>query len=827
MNAPIDAPKQRVDLHVHSCHSGTLKPVLLSTMEVHECYTDPRELHDRLLARGMTAVTITDHDSIDGCLEIAHLGPHVFLSEEISARFPENGCIVHVLAYGITEAQHREIQRLRYNVYELAPYLRREGIVHSLAHPLSAVNLRLGPEILRRSLLLFPTIEVINGQKDPSHEQLLRDLITRVPRATIERWANEYDLAPVCLERGWRVTAGSDDHSGVTMARAFLEFEGPPTFAGVRAAIEGGSGAAVGFEKTGRSYAHTAYIGAVNYLRKTHKRGSNQTMVKLIETVRSRELPEDPAELPPVLQRLIPAAIETIAEAEAMVTPQRVLDEGHRPEIHDEIYELVHRSLNRAFRASFDQVGAAIRGFDPEALIDEIPTLLRLALFNIPYYFGYRFFYGERRRADAFYSWLELPAPLEKPKSVAIFSDTIDDINGVSLGLRRIAREMRRSGKAVFLCGVETKKAPPEADPPWVARFPTLGNFPLAVDGGEIILGWPSLVDLVRWLDANEIDLVQVSSPGPLGVIAVLACYILGIPIVGQYHTNYADYASMILRDPTIERVVRGYVRMFYNAAEDVFVPSFAAGELLARQGVRQEKIHAILRGVDAEFFHPRMRDPGLWRAYGLRGVNTLLYVGRVSVEKNLPFLVEVFKALRAAGEEVELAVVGDGQWLEAMRQELAGLPVAFTGYLKGPELARAFASSDLFVFPSTTDTFGNVVLESLASGVPALVADEGGPGEIVRHNETGWVLPAHDVGAWVEAARELIGRPEVRAKMGAAGRAYAEGCTHARAQEVLWGHYERAVDRARARMREAMINDSTPRRGCSHSHGGPRTRPA
>ncbi|MCA9635630.1 MAG: glycosyltransferase, partial [Myxococcales bacterium] len=619
MSIDRDPPTQRIDLHVHSKHSGTMKPMLLNTLEVHECYSEPRDIHDRLLARGMTAVTITDHDSIDGVLEIAHLGPHVFISEEISARFPENGCIVHVLAYGITEAQHREIQRLRYNVYELAPYLRREGILHSMAHPLSAVNLRLGPEILRKSLLLFPTIEVINGQKDPSHEQLLRDLITRVPRETLERWANDYDIAPACLERGWRITAGSDDHSGVTMARAYVEYEGPATFAGLRAAIDGDRNRVAGFEKTGRSYAHTAYIGAVNYLRKTHKSGSNQTMVRLIETVRTRELPEDPSELPPVLQRLIPAAIETIAEAERMVTPERVIEEGHKPEIHDEIYELIHTSLLKAFRASFDQVGSAVRTFDPEVLIDEIPTLLRLALFNIPYYFGYRFFYGERRRADAFYSWLELPAPLEKPRNVAIFSDTIDEINGVSLGLRRIVKEMRRSGKGVFLCGVETGKAPPEPDAPWIARFATLGNFPLTIDGGEIILGWPSLVDLVRWLDANEIDLVQVSSPGPIGVLAMLGCYILGIPIIGQYHTNVAEYVSLILRDKTIERVVRAYARMFYNAVENVLVPSYAAGELIARQGVRQEKIHVILRGVDAEVFHPRMRDTAFWRSYGLR----------------------------------------------------------------------------------------------------------------------------------------------------------------------------------------------------------------
>ncbi len=815
MNIAQDPNQQRIDLHVHSKFSGNMKPMVLQALEVHECYSEPKDIHDRLLARGMTAVTITDHDAIDGCLEIAHLGPHVFLSEEVSARFPENGCIVHVLAYGITESQHRELQRLRYNIYELASYLRSEKILHSLAHPLSAVNLRLGPEILRKSLLLFDNIELINGQKDPSHEQLLRDLVTRLEPATLERWANDYDIAPSCGTRGWGLTAGSDDHSGVTMARAYMEYRGEATFEGIRAAILDRRGETIGFEKTGRSYAHTTYIHAINYLSR-HSNRDNQTYMQLIDVLRTKELPEDPESLPPVLQRLIPAAIATVIGADKEITKERIFAEGHQPGIHDEIFNLIHDTLNKAFRATFDQIREGAKSFDPEALIDEIPTLIRLTLFNMPYYFGYRFYFQERRRAGALYQWLELPTPLEKRRNVAIFTDTLDEVNGVNLGLRRIVAELRKKGHGVHLCGIETGKPIAEAEPPWIARFKTIGNFPLFIDD-EIMLGWPSLVDVLRWLDANEIDLIQVSSPGPLGVIALCASYLFGLPVVGQYHTNVVEYASIRLRDRTVERIVRGYARLFYNAVENVFVPSYAAGELIARQGIRQEKIHVIPRGVDAEIFHPRLRDPSFFRAYGLRGENTLLYVGRVTVEKNIPFLTQLFKSLIDAGEDLELAVVGEGLNLDEMRAELEGYPVAFTGYLRGGDLARAFASADLFVFPSTTDTFGNVVLESLASGVPALVADQGGPGEIVRHNETGWVLPSDDHRAWYEAVVELMGDPARRQKMAATGRRYAEDWTHEHAQEVIWGHYKRVIDRSRNKMRDRMISDSMPRPAFDH----------
>ena len=124
---------------------------------------------------------------------------------------------------------------------------------------------------------------------------------------------------------------------------------------------------------------------------------------------------------------------------------------------------------------------------------------------------------------------------------------------------------------------------------------------------------------------------------------------------------------------------------------------------------------------------------------------------------------------------------------------------------LHGEELATAFASAELLVFPSTTDTFGNVVLESLASGMPALVTDLGGPSEIVQHNETGWILPAHDRDAWARAIRRLVEDPEIREHMGGLGRRYAETCTFERARQDLWDVYARVAERHRRRRREEM----------------------
>jgi glycosyltransferase involved in cell wall biosynthesis len=213
-----------------------------------------------------------------------------------------------------------------------------------------------------------------------------------------------------------------------------------------------------------------------------------------------------------------------------------------------------------------------------------------------------------------------------------------------------------------------------------------------------------------------------------------------------------------------------------------------------------------IERGVDTDRFAPRCSDPGFWPRHGLRGEHTLLYVGRLSREKNLGFLAEVARALHQRGRvPFELAIVGEGPYEAVLRGSLAELPVAFTGVLQGDALATAFASSSLLVFPSTTDTFGNVVLESLACGTPACVSDVGGPAEIVHHRETGLVLPAGELTRWCEAIESLLLDAPGRARMAGNGCAYAQTHGFAGVREQQWARYAHHIDRHRASLQHDL----------------------
>jgi glycosyltransferase involved in cell wall biosynthesis len=809
-----DHETQRIDLHVHSKHAGRFKPFALQRLEVDESHTEPKDLYERLLARGMSMVTVTDHDSIQGCLEIAHL-PYTFLSEEVSARFPENGCIIHVLTYGITEAQHDELQRLRGNVYELVEYIRQQQIPSVLAHPFSSVNGRLDPDLLRKSLLMFDTLEVINGQKDRHHETFVREVIAKVDDRMLEQWAARYDL-PVPPRRSWGITAGSDDHSGWTMARAFTSYHGPRTFDGLRAAIVGRNTDVHGLDENPESYAHTAMLGTINHFRHAHSQqrhvdaaprpDKQPSFRQLIDLARSRELPADLEALPPFLQRLVPAAFETVAEVEKLPGMADALAKAQTPEFHREVYGLVHGAMLRAFRACAQQLKTSVETIDIEALLDEIPTLLRLAMLNAPYYFGFRFFNGERRRGWALYEGLALPEPALRSERAAVFCDTLDNVDGVAIGLRRIVHELREDGREVFLCGAhgdDTLDTTREGAA--IVRFPTLGHFRLpGYDDYEI--GWPSLVEVLRWLTDKEIDLVVATTPGPVGLIASLAAKVLDIPVIGQYHTNVGDFAARILGDPTIGRLLNHFTGWLYGGMGEVSAPTRAtAGKVVQQYDLRPERVRVVRRGVDTQRFHPGHGDPSFWPSQGLRGRDTLLYVGRLSREKNVEFLGTVFRELVDHGADIELAVVGDGPQRTQLQQALADYPVAFTGYLRGEQLAIAYASADLFVFPSTTDTFGNVVMEALASGTPALVSNVGGPSELVAHREAGLVLPAGDTGRWVDAIETLMLDPGRRKSMGRCARRLAEESTFERARAEQWSFYADNIHRFREDVRARL----------------------
>ena len=213
----------KADLHIHSKFSDRSAEWIFRRFEFPDSYSDPKVLYRRLKEKGMSYVTFTDHNRIDGCLEIAEF-PDSFISEEVTAQFPDDSVKIHLLLWNITEAQHIEIQQVRRNVYELQEYLARAGIHHAVAHPLYDMNRQLTADHVQKLILLFKHFEGVNGLRDSLLSDTARFILRSLTSETIQRFADRQHLVPTHPEP-WRkiLVAGSDDHAGIFPASAYTE----------------------------------------------------------------------------------------------------------------------------------------------------------------------------------------------------------------------------------------------------------------------------------------------------------------------------------------------------------------------------------------------------------------------------------------------------------------------------------------------------------------------------------------------------------------------------------------------------------------------------
>src|SRR4051812_26405226 len=286
----------KCDLHLHSRHSARSEEWLFRRFDFPDSCSEPGWLHAQLLDRGMDLVTITDHDTIDGCLEIADL-PQTFISEEITTYFPQDPCKIHLLVWGISEAQHGEIVRVRDNIFDLQRYLQEQAIAHSVAHPLYSINGKLETTHLERLILLFKHFEGINGLRDALLSTLARELLSGLTREKIEEMANRHDLAPTHPEP-WRkiFTGGSDDHGGQFVAGAYSETPKARTAAEFLKQVRDGNCEARGEGGTPLALSHGFYNTVSCFIqdRFTEKLGATGP---LLETMFSRFMEgRDPTE---------------------------------------------------------------------------------------------------------------------------------------------------------------------------------------------------------------------------------------------------------------------------------------------------------------------------------------------------------------------------------------------------------------------------------------------------------------------------------------------------------------------------------------------------
>lgn len=386
---------------------------------------------------------------------------------------------------------------------------------------------------------------------------------------------------------------------------------------------------------------------------------------------------------------------------------------------------------------------------------------------------------------------LSAPDPLR----VTLFTDTLGDVNGVSRFIRDAAAHAQRTGKCLQVVTSSRMDVPEQENirnfrPMLAMRMPGYENLEVAL---------PPLVGMLRHARQFRPDVIHISTPGPVGAVGCLAARMLRIPLVGVYHTDFPAYVERLFDDQSLTHITERAMRFFYKPFSALLARSQGYAQSLRKLGIPPGRISPLKPGIMIDDFHPRFKDPLVWAHAGTGRPHPVraVFVGRVSVEKNLPMLAQVWKRadrlLREKGLDAELIIVGDGPYRAQMESELRATRARFLGFRHGPELSRLYASSDIFIFPSITDTLGQVVMESQASGVPVIVTDQGGPKEVVIGGVTGFVLPHDKPDLWIAGIVELIADPERRERMGRAAHVYMQGFSLAYSFDHFWEVHERA----------------------------------
>lgn len=345
---------------------------------------------------------------------------------------------------------------------------------------------------------------------------------------------------------------------------------------------------------------------------------------------------------------------------------------------------------------------------------------------------------------------------------VALFTGNYNHIrDGVSLTLNRWVDYLLKTGAEVLVFGPTVQK-------PDLEHTGTLISVPSIKMPGRpeyrITIGFPSLEK--NRLKEFDPDIIHIATPDMLGFQALRWARENNKMLVSSYHTHFTSYLKYYNLQ-FIESLGWKYLQWFYSHCSQIYVPTSSMAIELRSHGIGRgnDNLRIWARGVDTTLFNPEKRDMNWRRNHGFADDDVIFtFISRLVWEKNLKIYANVIRKLEKSNKRARSLVVGDGP----AREEIVELlpDTVFTGYLTGNELATAYASSDVFFFPSDTETFGNVTLEGMASGLPCLVADASGSKSLIDHGENGFIVAVENETSFYEYAAKLVNDDQLREKM-------------------------------------------------------------
>ncbi|MDZ4177876.1 MAG: glycosyltransferase [Coriobacteriia bacterium] len=745
-----------MDLHVHTRYSDHPSEWFLQRLGAAESYSEPEDVYRAAKARGMDFVTITDHNCIIGALELARRHPRdVIVGVETTTYFPEDGCKVHLLLWGITEVQFARVQDLRTDIYALRDYVRSENLAHAVAHATYSVNGRLTTSHIEKLITLFDAFEGMNGARDADSNTTLMLLLSTLDEVRFAELCRKHRIEPFSSE-SWNkgIVGGSDDHAGLFVGRTFTiaEAEGPLGFLD---AIRAKRTAPAGRHNDHRRLAFSLYKIACDF----SEANQAQLLGPLLQQVSDVVFAEEPSlggGLAYVQQRALNRfRDDRLSDIYLSAMGRlRAMRSASLEERLDVVFEAIADVSDEVLSRFVRTLSADLRSKNLGAVLGSVSSALPLTFLAVPFFSTLAHMTRSRDLLDDLRRSFDLP--YDRKERVLWFTDTIDDLNGVSVTLRTIAGVARSNGADLRLVTARSERV--RDLPEGTIELESVGGFELPYYD-RYHLEVPSVLRSIERIVELAPSKIFISTPGPVGLLGLLAARLLNVECVAVYHTDFAEQARHLTEDGSAAGFLDVYTKWFYAQVDEVRVPTQEYMRVLTDRGYETRAMRVFRRGLDTRLFAPRASGKAyLMERFGTGQGPVLVYAGRVSRDKRIEFAAEVFEGVRERFPDATLLIVGDGPHAEELRRMWGvGSGVVFAGQVANDEMPAVYSGCDLMLFPSTTDTFGMAVLEAQACGVPALVTDVGGPKEIVVDGQSGFVLGSRDHEAWVLAAVQML----------------------------------------------------------------------
>jgi hypothetical protein len=594
----------KIDLHVHSKYSEHPSDWFLQRLGAKESYTEPEYIYELAKKRGMDFITVTDHNRIEGALRLKEKHPEeTFIGVESTTYFPEDGCKIHILFYGISEEQFEEIQEIRKNIFHLREYARQKDIVYSVAHATFSVNNRLTYKHIEQLILLFDVFEGINGGRTFLSNHQCMEIMKNLNQEHIERLQDKYNIEPLS-KTPWikSFTAGSDDHSGLFVGQTYTLTEAH-NIEQVLQNIKNQKTSPLGRHNDYKSLAFTVYKIAYDFSRSKQNNFANSIASQITENI----FESKPFDFKQKLHlrriksmkkkkenRIAHLLVELIEEAKK-INP---LDIDERLGI---VYEKTSEIADEYFRKVLESMEKDLTQGDLVKFIMNFSASIPGIFLSLPFFSALKYMFHGRNIIPELKKSLGFPRDNGDQK-ILWFTDTINDSNDISESIRELSWILFRDGNKVrFVTSLENKEIENELPPNFIylphifhTKIPYIEDF---------LLYFPSLLKSLKIIETEEPTEIYISTPGPIGLLGILFSRLVNVRCTGVFHRDLMLRVKEDSEDASLDQIVKSYSRWFYSMMDVIKVSSPEYIDLLEERGLDRNKMDLLHSGMGSNTF--------------------------------------------------------------------------------------------------------------------------------------------------------------------------------------------------------------------------------